>query len=207
MDEDLDPMITDDCSDSSIFVYSEISTCYNTEYSGSGISLDYPPSSGVSSGVSSGATSDSDLPPPPSSSSSKPSKPVPQIGLHNFFSTTLPAGKAHAAWSEKKRKNRDRDEEELAETKNRETEWKQHKLQVSHEKNRLSQQKHQKRVQDEEIKAGIRNEDGKKVQVRQIFMLKPADLLVSRWSLNQSKMFKYHHGLRLQLPLVLRRLS
>lgn len=166
----MDPMITDDfqthdCSDSSIHVYSEISTCYNTEYSGSGISLDYPPSSGISSGISSGATSDSDLPPPPPPSSSKPSKPVNQPSLFKFFSTT-PTDEPHAAWSEKKRKNRDRDDEELAETKRQETKWRQRKLQVSHEKNRLSQQKHRKRIQDEEIKAGIRNEDGQKVQVR-----------------------------------------
>lgn len=170
MDEDLDPTITDDlqthdCSDSSIYVYSG----YNTEHSGSGISLDYPPSSGISSGINSGATSDSDLPPPspppPPSSSSKPLKPVNQTGLLNFFSA-IPTDGAHVAWSEKKRKNRDRDKEELAETKHRETQWRQHKLQVSREKNRLSQQKHRKRIQDEEIKAGIRNEDGQKVQVR-----------------------------------------
>ena len=167
MDETMDSMITDNLSthdfsdNSSIYDYSEPSTYYNTEHPGPGISLDLPPSSGVSSGVSSGITSDSDLPPPPS----KPSKPVHQTGLLNFFSA-IPADKAHATWSEKKRKNRDRDEEVAADTKCREKKQKEHKLQVSREKNRLSQQKHRMRIQDEEINAGIRDEDGKKIQVR-----------------------------------------
>ena len=64
MDEDLDIMSTDnptthDCSDSSIYEYSELSA---HDDSGSGFSMHLPPSSGVSSGVSSVITSDSDLP-------------------------------------------------------------------------------------------------------------------------------------------------
>ena len=115
----MDPMDTDDPTapdhtDSFIYEYSEQSSYDDNEKSGSGVSVDIPPSSGRSSQVDSGLTSDSDLPPPPSLSLFKSSKPVHQTGLRSFFSV-IPADEAHAVWKEKKRKNRDRDEEEHAE--------------------------------------------------------------------------------------------
>ncbi|KAF9791280.1 hypothetical protein BJ322DRAFT_1017812 [Thelephora terrestris] len=119
--------------------------------------------------VSSGVTSDSDLPPLPTPS--KPPQPVNQAGLFNFFSAK-PAEEVHAGWSEKKRKNRDRNEERGVTAICQEEEWKNEKLQVSRDNNRLSQQKRQKRMQHEEIKAGIRAKDGKGVEGRQIIMLK-----------------------------------
>ena len=46
-----------------------------------------------------------------------------------------------------------------------EEEWKQEKLLDMRGRNRLSQQKRRKKIQEQEIEAGIRDEDGKKVQV------------------------------------------
>jgi hypothetical protein len=66
------------------------------------------------------------------------------------------------------KKNKDRDEEEHAETMRQEKEWKQEKLQVRQAQNRLSQQKRRKRIKNQEIQAGVQDEDGKKIQVRQI---------------------------------------
>jgi hypothetical protein len=165
----IDGTITSDCTDSSIYGCSEPSAYEDTDQYGSGISVDLLQSSGISSGVSSGATSESDLPPPPPPPSQLiPSKPVHQTGLHNFFSA-VPADELHAIWREKKRKNRDRDEEERIEGAHQEEEWKQEKLQVRREHNCLSQQKHRKRIKVQEIQAGMRDEDGSKIQVRQIF--------------------------------------
>ena len=178
MDEHSDLMITDDpttydCSDSSIYEYSGLSVCDDDNQSGSGLSTHLPPSSGISSGFSSGITSDSDPPPPPQP---KPSKQVHQTGLHSFFSV-IPADEAHAMWREKKRKNRDRDEEERTRIMHQEQEWKQEKLQVRQDNNRISQQKRRKRIMGQEIQAGIRDQDGKKVQVRQISIIKASQLI------------------------------
>jgi hypothetical protein len=148
MDEDsmIDDPTTYDCTESSMCEYSEYSA-YDTNQSGSGLSIHLPPSSGVSSGISSVVTSDSDLPPP---KPYKSSKQVNQTGLHNFFSV-IPQGEAHAVWSEKKRKNRDRDEEEQIEIMRQEKEWKQEKLQVQQEQNRLSQRTRRKKIKIQEI--------------------------------------------------------
>ena len=113
--------------------------------------------------VSSAVTSDSDLPPPPSKSS----KPVRQTGLLNFFSV-IPGDEAHAAWGKRKRDNQEADEEKRAKVKHQEEEWKQENLQDMRKRNRLSQQKHRKKIQMQEIEAGIRDESGKKLEVSQI---------------------------------------
>lgn len=168
-DDDLDPMATDDpaaydYSDSSIHDNSELSAHDYTDQSVSGISAHFPPSSGMPSEVSSAVTSDSDLPPLPSPAPFKSSKPAKQTGLLNFF-PTVSAGEVHAAWGKRKRENQERDEKERAEVMRQEEEWKQEKLSDVRERNRLSQQKRRKRIHGQEMKTGIRNEDGKKSQV------------------------------------------
>ena len=71
----------------------------------------------------------------------------------------------HAAWGKRKRDNWERDEEEHTRVMHQEGEWKQEKLLDMHGCNRLSQQKRRKKIQEQEIEAGIQDEDGKKVQV------------------------------------------
>ena len=164
--DDSDQMVTDDpitqdYTESSVYDYSEWSAHDYSEQSGSGISIQHPPSSNVSSEVNSAVASDSDLPQP----SYKASKPVHQTGLLNFFST-IPTDKAQAMWREKKRKNREKDEEEHAEIMQQEKEWKAEKLQIRRENNKLSQRKRRKRIHREEIRSGVRDKDGKRVQVR-----------------------------------------
>ena len=119
-----------------------------------------PPSSGVSSEVGSAVTSYSDLPPPPPKSS----KPVQQTGLLNFFSA-IPGAKAHAAWGKRKRDNQERDEEDRTKVMHQQEKWKQEKLLDIHNNNCLSQQKHHRKIQKQEVEAGIRDESGKKLQV------------------------------------------
>jgi len=164
-DSDLDPITTDDHSayeytDSSIYGHTSLSVQDYTNYSGSDVSAHLPPSSGVPSEVSSAVTSDSDLPPPPH----KPAKPVRQTGLLNFYSV-IPGGEAHAAWGKRKRDNQEKDEKERAEITLQEGRWKQKKLLDTREHNRLSQQKHRKKIWEQEVKTGVRDEDGKKLQV------------------------------------------
>lgn len=168
-DGDLDPIIIDDpatydYTNSSAYDYSELSAYNHADQSGSDISGQLPLSSGVPSEVSSAVTSDSDLPPPPPSLPSKSLKPVQQTGLLNFFSV-VPGHEAHATWGKNKRKNRERDEEERAEIRRDEEKRKQEKVLVRRKNNNLAQQKHRKRIHDQEIKNGIRDEDGKKFQV------------------------------------------
>ena len=148
-------------TDLSIYDNSELSADEYTDQSDFGISTHLPPSSGVSSEVSSAVTSDSDLPPIPPSNSSKPAK---KVGLFNFF-TPISASEAHAVWKKRKRENQEKDEEERAEIERREEEWKQEKLSDIRARNRLSQQKRRKRIHGEEIKVGIRDKDGNKIQV------------------------------------------
>lgn len=157
----IDDPSANDYSDSSLQHYSELSAHEYNNQSGSSGQLHFPPSSGVSSEVSPAITSDSDLPPLPSFESSKPVK---QAGLLKFFSP-IPTEEAHAIWSDRKRKYRERDEEEYAEILYQEQQHKQEKLQVRREKNRLSQQKWHKKLQSQEIRAGVRDQDGKKIQV------------------------------------------
>ena len=57
-----------------------------------------------------------------------------------------------------------------------EEEWKQEKLLDICDCNCLSQQKRQKKIKNQEIEAGIWNEDGKKLQVSQIFMIRLTNL-------------------------------
>jgi hypothetical protein len=170
--DDSDQMVTDDpttqdYTESSVYDYSEWSAHDYSDQSGSGISMQYPPSSNVSSEVNSAVASDSDLPQP----SHKASKPVHQTGLLNFFST-IPADKAQAMWREKKRKNREKDDEERAEIMQQEKEWKTEKLQIQRENNKLSQRKRRKRIHEEEIRSGVRDKDGKRVQVRYFIIIK-----------------------------------
>lgn len=185
-DDDLDPMVTDDLithdhSDSSIYyqsefsVYdladqSELSAHDYTDHSGSGISAYLPPSSGAPSEVSSDVASESDLPPPQLPAASKSSsKPKQQTGLQDFF-PTMPADEVHAAWSERKRKNREKDEENRAEVEYKEGKWKERKLTIQRERNLISQRKHRKKVREGEIRSGIRDKDGKKVQVNHMII-------------------------------------
>ena len=165
MDEDSpsDDPSTHDCTESSICEYSEHFVDDDTNQSGSDLNY-LPPSSGISSGVSSAVTSDSDLPIP---QPLKSSVPVYQTGLHNFFSV-IPADVAHTAWKAKKRKNRDKDEEERIEHMRQEEEWKQERLQVRKENNRLAQQMRREKIKAQEIQTGMRDQDGKKNQVSQI---------------------------------------
>jgi hypothetical protein len=151
-----------DHSDSSI-QHHELSAHEYTEQSGSSGQLHPPPSSGVSSEV---ITSESDLPPLPPLKSLKPVK---EAGLFKFFAP-MPGGEAHATWSDKKRKYRERDEEERTRILYQEEEQKQEKLEVRRGKNQLSQQKRHKKLQNQEIGAGVRDQDGKKIQVREIFI-------------------------------------
>jgi hypothetical protein len=169
MDEDVDPIITNnptfhDITDSQTYDYSEPSAFNCTEQSGSGISAHPPPSSGGPSEVNSAVTSDSDLPPPPPLPLFKPSKSIKQTGLSSFFST-IPAEQANAAWGKRKRENREMEDEKRAKVKRREEEWKEEKLLEKREGNRLSQQKRRDKIKQQEVKAGIRGDDGKKLQV------------------------------------------
>lgn len=152
-DDDSDLMITDDPmiyphSDSSahdpadqseLSTYdladqSDLSVYDYADQSGSGISTHPPPSSGIPSEVSSAVNSDSELPP----LSLKSSKPMQQTGLLNFFSP-IPADQAHAAWSEKKRKYRERDDEQRNKIMLQEEKWKEEKRLDIHERNLISQ--------------------------------------------------------------------
>jgi hypothetical protein len=163
----IDDPPTHDHSDSSIQHHSELSAHEYTDQSGSRGQLYLPPSSGVSSEV---ITSESDLPPLPPFKSSQPVK---EAGLFKFFAP-MPGGQAHATWSDKKRKYRDRDEEERTRILHQEEEQKKEKLEVRRGKNQLSQQKRRKKLQNQEIVAGVRDQDGKKIQVREIFILNSA---------------------------------
>ena len=158
---DTDPSIHDhtnpsahDHTDSSIHGYPDPSAYNHTNYSGSDISIHPPLSSNAQTELSSAVTSDSDLPPP---------KPVQQAGLLNFFSA-IPADEAHAAWSKRKRDNRERDEEERAEIMQQEEEWREAKRQKRREQNRISQQNHRNKV-----KSHKQNEDKMKLPVSEIF--------------------------------------
>jgi hypothetical protein len=159
-------MVTDDpttydYTDSSIYDNSELSGCEYTDQSGPGISSHLPPSSGVASEVSSAVTSDSDLPPVPPFKSSKPTQ---KSSLLNYFAPTS-AAEAHAVWGKRKRENQDRDEEKHAEVRRKEEKWKQKKASDMRERNRLSQQKCREKILGQEINVGIRDKDGKKIQV------------------------------------------
>jgi biopolymer transport protein ExbD len=184
IDDNLDLITTDDPSayeytDSPIHDHTSLSVYGHTDYSGSDRSIHLPPSSGVPSEVSSAVTSDSDLPPPPPPSPPpKSSKPVQQTGLLNFFSA-VPRDEVHAAWGKRKRDNWERDEEARIEVTRKQEKWKQEKLSDIREGNRLSQQKRRKKIQKQEIKAGMRDEDGKKVQVSHNFHLKLTSQLTS----------------------------
>ena len=122
--------------------------------------------------VSSAVALDSDLPPPPPPPPPPPSKssrPAQQTGLLNFFSV-IPREEAHAIWGKRKRENQERDEEERAKILYQEEEWKQERLLDIRGHNHLSQQKHHKKIQRQEIEAGMWNEDGKKLQASQTFI-------------------------------------
>ena len=110
---------THDHTDSSIYGCADPSAYNHTDYSGSDIPIHPPLSSNAQTELSSAVTSDSDLPAP---------KPVRQAGLLNFFSA-IPADEAHAAWSKRKRDNRERDEEECAKIIHQEEEWRKAKCQ------------------------------------------------------------------------------
>lgn len=181
LDDDLDPISTDDPSihnhtEDSTHDYISLSAQSHTDHSDSDISGYLPPPSGISSEVSSAVTSDSELSPlPPLPPPLKSSKPVRQTGLLNFF-PVIPGDEAHSAWGKRKRDNREKDEEERAQVMQQEEEWKQEKLLEIRGHNRISQQKRRKRIQNQEIDAGIRDKDGKKLKVSQIFIIKLTNL-------------------------------
>jgi len=156
--------------DSSIHDWTNPSVYSHTDYSGSDISAYLPPSSNAATEVSSAVPSDSDLPPPPLQST----KPMQQTGLHNFFSV-VPADEAHAAWGKRKRDNQGRDEEERAEIKCQEEEWREEKRQKRSDDNRIAQQKHHRMVEKQEQKAGTRDKDGIKLPVSEMFALETAN--------------------------------
>jgi hypothetical protein len=184
IDNNLDLITTDDpfayeYTDSPIYDHTSLSIYGHTDYSGSDRSIHLPPSSGVPSEVNSAVTSDSDLPPsPPPPSLPKSSKPIQQTGLLNFFSA-IPRDEVHAAWGKQKRDNQKGDRGAHIEVAHKQAKWKQEKLSDIHEGNHLSQQKHCKKIQKQEIKAGIQDEDGKKHQVSHTFHLKPTNQLTS----------------------------
>jgi len=138
----------------------------HSNHSYSDIATHPPPTSNAPTEVSSPVVSDSDLPPP----QTQPSKPIQQTGLLNFF-PIIPADEAYATWRKRKRDNLERDEEERAEIMQEEKEWREEKLVDVRERNLLSQQKHRRRIKDQEIQAGIRDKDGKKLPVSKLLTL------------------------------------
>ena len=175
-EDDMDVSITDglsvpDYTDSSIPDHTNSSAYHPSDYSGSDSAYLHQPSN-VPTEVSSAVTSDSDLP-PPSFGSFKKTK---QTGLLNFFSA-IPADEAHAVWSKRKRDNQGRDEEERTEAKHQEEEWRETKRQKQRDNNRLSQQKHRKKIKNQEKKAGIQDESGKNLPVSENVCLEDNQLI------------------------------
>lgn len=72
--------------------------------------------------------------------------------------------------------NLERDEKERAETMRQEEQWKEEKAAKRRKHNTLAQQKHRKKKKAEEIKAGVRNKDGKKLPVSHTSVLETVKL-------------------------------
>jgi hypothetical protein len=129
--------------------------------------MSYPPSSVITSEMSSAAASESDLPSPaisdsdlPLQSKVKESKPRVQTGIQNFFRVL---SEAEIKAQQAKRKRADSDDEALLAERVRKK--KERKAADKRERNRLSQQKCREKLKKVEIKKGIRDSDGKLVQV------------------------------------------
>ena len=96
----------------------------------------------------------------------------------------MPEEDSYSVWRKRKRENQERDEKERAEIMHREEEWKEEDAKKLHKRKRLNQQTHREKVKAEEVKAGLRSEDGKKkkLPVSHIFVLpwRHPNLLVQR---------------------------
>ena len=159
-DGDLDMIITEDPSTPD----HTNSPVYNhSDYSGSDIPPHLPLSSNMPTEVSSAIASDSDLPPPPV-----------QTNLLKFFSA-VPADEAYSTWAKRKRDIQERDKEEHVEVVRQQEEWREKKCQKLRDRNRLSQQKHRKKIKNQEQKAGIQNEGQKQLPVSKMFISKTAN--------------------------------
>ena len=154
-----------DATNSSGYGYTDPSGYDHTDHSGSDLLTHPLLSSNVPTEVSSAVTSDSDLLHLPRLKSSKQTQ---QSGLLNFFSVA-PEEDSYSMWRKRKRDHQERDEEEQAKIMCWEKKWKEEHAERLHKRNHLNQQKHQKKVKAEEIKAGVRNKEGKKLQVSLIF--------------------------------------
>jgi len=94
-----------------------------------------------------------------------------QSGLLNFFSVA-PAEDSYSIWRKRKRDTQERDEKERAETMCQEKEWKEEEAEKHRKRKRLNQQTHREKVKAKEVKAGLRDKDGKKkLPVSHIFVL------------------------------------
>ena len=117
-----------------------------------------PPSSNAPTDISSAVTSDSELLHLPQPRSSKLKQ---QSGLLNFFSVA-PAENSYSIWRKRKRDNQERDGKEHAETTCQEKEWKEEEAEKLCKQKCLNQQAHREKVKAKEVKAGLRDKDGKK---------------------------------------------
>jgi len=165
-DDNLDMIITEDPSvpdhtDSSTHDHINLPVYNHSDYSGSDISAHLPPSSNLQTEVNSAVTSDSDLPPPP----------VKQSNLLNFFSV-VPTDEAYTTWAKRKRDNQERDEEKRAEVMHQQEEWREKKCQKLRDRNRVSQQKHRKKIKNQGQEASIQGEGQKQLSVSKIFISK-----------------------------------
>jgi hypothetical protein len=122
--------------------------------------MSYPPSSVITSEMSSAAASESDLPSPAISDSDLPLQSRVQTGIQDFFRVL---SEAEIKAQQAKRKRADSGDEALQVEHRRKQ--KEREAAQKKERNRLSQQKCREKLKKVEIKKGIRDSDGKLVQV------------------------------------------
>ena len=144
----------------------------HSNYSASGDSdseMFYPPSSGGPSEASSAMVSESDLPSAVASEADLPLQsnlhPVSkkQAGIRDFF-RALTEDEVEAVQTKRKRTDSDV-EADRAVRRQKEEQTKEKKLSRRREGNRLAQQKHRRKLAAIDIKTGVRDSDGKRIQV------------------------------------------